>query len=73
MTFPVVKGAGYILVHTPDMVIHNGTTQTSERVINPNSDYLKELPKHLRSFEEVISYPPNQTYIGSMTDRKSVV
>ena len=21
----VIKGAGYILVHTPDMVIHNGT------------------------------------------------
>ncbi|MFA5523992.1 MAG: glycine/sarcosine/betaine reductase complex component C subunit beta [Tissierellales bacterium] len=67
MTFPIVKGAGYILAHTPDMVIHNGTTQTSERVVNPNSDYLKELPKHLRSFEEVVSYPPNQTYIGSMT------
>jgi len=70
MSFPVVKGAGYILVHTPDMVIHNGTTQTSERVLNPNSEYLKELPKHLRSFEEVVSYPPNQTYIGSLTPQE---
>ena len=26
----VIKGAGYILVHTPDMVIHNGTTKTPE-------------------------------------------
>ena len=40
----VVKGTGYILVHTPDMVIHNGTTQTTERVVNPESEYLKELP-----------------------------
>jgi len=70
MSFPVIKGAGYILVNTPDMVIHNGTTQTSERTLNPDSDYLKELPKHLRSFEEFVSYPPNQTYIGSITPQE---
>ena len=51
----VIKGAGYILVHTPDMVIHNGTTQTTERIVNPESEYLKELPSHLRSFEQVLS------------------
>ncbi|WP_427338836.1 glycine/sarcosine/betaine reductase complex component C subunit beta [Caloranaerobacter sp. DY30410] len=67
MSFAVVKGAGYILVHAPDMVIHNGTTQTSERLINPDSEYLKELPKHLRSFDEVVSYAPNQTYIGNIS------
>ena len=63
----VVKGTGYILVHTPDMVIHNGTTQTTERVVNPDSEYLKELPKHLRSYEDVLAYWPNQTYIGNYT------
>ena len=26
MSYPVLKGASYILVHTPDMVMHNGTT-----------------------------------------------
>jgi hypothetical protein len=67
MSFAVVKGAGYILAHTPDMVIHNGTTQTTERIVNPDSEYLKELPKHLRSFEEVVGYYPNQTYIGNVT------
>lgn len=67
MTLSVVKGAGYILAHTPDMVIYNGTTQTTERTINPDSDYLKELPKHLRSFEDAVSYPPNQVYIGNLT------
>lgn len=67
MSFAVVKGASYVLVHTPDMVIHNGTTQTSERIINPESEYLKKLPEYLRSFEEVVSYPANQTYIGNIT------
>ncbi len=67
MNYAVVKGAGYILAHTPDMVIHNGATQATERAVNPDSDYLKELPKHLRNFEDVVSYPPNQTYIGNIT------
>lgn len=63
----VIKGAGYILVHTPDMVLHNGTTQTTEMIVNPESEYLKELPNHLRSYEDVVAYMPNQTYIGNMT------
>ncbi|MBQ3072495.1 MAG: glycine reductase, partial [Oscillospiraceae bacterium] len=63
----VIKGAGYILVHTPDMVIHNGTTQTTERIVNPESEYLKELPKNLRSYEQVLAYWPNQVYIGNKT------
>ena len=50
----VLKAAGYILAHTPDMVIHNGTTQTTERVVNPDSEYLKVLKDHIRTYDEVI-------------------
>lgn len=64
-SYPVLKGASYTLAITPDMVLHNGTTQTTERVVNPESEYLVELPKHLRSFEEAVSYIPNQVYIGN--------
>lgn len=63
----VIKGASYVLSHAPDMVLRNGTTQTTEMIVNPDSEYLKELPKHLRSYEEVVAYLPNQTYIGNMT------
>ena len=63
----VIKGASYILAHTPDMVLHNGTTQTTERIVNPESEYLKELPNHLRSYEQVLAYYPNQVYIGNKT------
>lgn len=63
----VIKGAGYILVHTPDMVIHNGTTQTTERIVNPDGEYLKELPKHIRTYEQALNYYPNQVYIGNLT------
>ena len=48
-----------------DIVLYNGTTQTTERVVNPDSEYLKAVPEHLRSYEEAVSYWPNQTYIGN--------
>ena len=63
----VIKGAGYILCHVPDMVLHNGTTQTTEMIVNPEGDYLKELPSHIRSWEDVLQYWPNQVYIGNKT------
>ncbi len=43
------------LAHTPDMVLYNGTTQTTERIVNPDSEYLKEVPEHLRSYEDCVS------------------
>ncbi|ATW27686.1 glycine/sarcosine/betaine reductase complex component C subunit beta [Candidatus Formimonas warabiya] len=67
MSFPVVKGAAYALIQTNGMLIHHGTTQTSERRKNPASEHLQKLPEHLRSFEDAVSYAPNQIYIGNMT------
>lgn len=65
MSRAVVKASAYSLVHTPDMILHNGTTQTVEVQVNPESEYLKVLDKHIRSYEEVLAYPPNQVYIGN--------
>ena len=67
MIFPVIKGASYILVNTPDMVVNFGTTQSLEEETNPNSEYLKRLRNHLRGFDDAVAYPPNQVYIGNMT------
>lgn len=67
MNLATLKAAGYVLAHTPDMIMQNGTTQTVEKETHPDSDYLKEAPKHIRSYEEVVNYAPNQTYIGNMT------
>lgn len=62
----VVKGTSYVLVHAPDMLLRNGTTQTTERIVNPDSDYLKKLPEHIRSYDDALSYLPNQAYIGNL-------
>lgn len=69
MDYAVLKAAGYVLVHTPDMILHNGTTQTVEKAANPESEYLKKVPEHLRTFEQVVNYAPNQTYIGNLTPK----
>lgn len=66
MSFPVLKASSYVLVHTPDMIERNGTTQTTEKITNPESDYLKTLYDNIRSYDEVINYAPNQTYIGNL-------
>ena len=65
LSYSVVKGTSYVLVQAPDMVLHNGTTQTTEMRLNPNSEYLKNLPNSLRSFEDSVNYLPNQVYIGN--------
>lgn len=67
MDFPVIKKASYILVNTPDMVLHSGTTLTAERESHPESELFGKVKENLRSFEEVVAYAPNQTYIGNMT------
>lgn len=64
--FPVLKGGSYVLFHTPEMLIDKGTTQTTERQVNPESEYLKKIKSNLRTYEEFVSYPPNQTYIGNL-------
>lgn len=65
MNFPVMKSAGFVLVNAPDMVINAGSTFTTERILNPDSDLLKTGRDYLRSFEDFINYLPNQIYIGN--------
>ena len=70
MDFPVIKGTGYALVHTPDIMHWHGTTQSLERAAHPDSEYIKALKEHTRSFEDAVAYAPNQTYIGALHPEK---
>ncbi|NLJ79813.1 MAG: glycine reductase [Firmicutes bacterium] len=66
MNFPVLKAAAYALVHAPNILLTHGTTQLLEGAKNEQSQYLKELPSALRSFDQAAAYPPNQAYIGAI-------
>ena len=67
MTYPVLKGAGYVLIHTPDMIVQNGSTCTVERATNPDSEFLKEVSNHIRTrngkFGEIM---PQDEFIALM-------
>lgn len=63
---PVVKGAAYILAHVPNMTFEFGSTQEVERHKDPESAYLAEFSKHLRTYDQATGYAPFQTYIGNM-------
>lgn len=65
MSYPVLKGASYVLIHTPDMIVQNGSTCNIERATNPDSEFLKDINNHIRSYEDVVNYMPNQVYIGN--------
>jgi hypothetical protein len=66
MTYPVIKASGYVLVHTPDVLKQNGATQVSTREQDPKHEYLVNIDKSLRNFDEVVRYAPNQVYIGNV-------
>ena len=63
---PVITNASYVLINTPDMIVHNGTTCMTEKITNPDSEFLKTIESKIRTYEEVVNYAPNQVYIGNM-------
>jgi betaine reductase len=67
---PVVTAASYSLFHCPHVAAQHGTTPAGERAANPGSAFLEALPRSLRSFAEVVAYPPNQAFIGNVDPRK---
>lgn len=67
MNHPVIKNFGYVLAHVPALLEHHGSVVYQTKQTHPNDEYLTKLKDHLRSFEAVVAYPPNQCYIGNIT------
>jgi betaine reductase len=62
-TFPVIKGVGYALAHTPGLVEHGSKPQ---REIAKQADVLTAIESRLRAYGEALAYPPNRAYIGCL-------
>jgi hypothetical protein len=63
MNTPVVKGASFVITHTPGLVRH-GSKPTRE--IPKDYGLLKHILSSLRSYDDAVAYPPNQVFIGNM-------
>lgn len=63
---PVVKGTAFSLFHVPYLMSSYGNIPYYEKEFRPESEYLKNLVLSLRSYDEAVSYPPNQVFIGNL-------
>jgi len=64
MADPAILHAAYVLAHAPDFVRY-GSKPTRDLETDPS--LLPQLTDALRSWDEVLAYPPNQTFIGNLT------
>ncbi|MGO4886575.1 glycine/sarcosine/betaine reductase complex component C subunit beta [Anaerobacillus sp. MEB173] len=62
-TQPVIKGASFVITHTPSLVRHGSKPI---REIEKDPKVLDTIHSHLRSYEDAVAYPPNQVFIGNM-------
>ncbi|MBW1775758.1 MAG: glycine reductase [Deltaproteobacteria bacterium] len=62
-TNPVIKGVSYSLAHVPGMLRHGSKPS---RELSRDPSLLKTFLGHLQTFEEAVSYPPNQVFIGNL-------
>ncbi|MDW7672005.1 MAG: glycine/sarcosine/betaine reductase complex component C subunit beta [Bacillota bacterium] len=66
MNFPVIRAEGYTLVHAAGLIGQYSAVARETLYRNATSPFLTELKDSLRSFDQVVAYPPNQVYIGEM-------
>lgn len=59
-----IKSTAYCLNYAPELGLHYGGTPWQERQSKPDSEYLKQLPDHVQSYDDAAAYAPNQAYIG---------
>lgn len=60
---PVIRSASYFLGHVSGLVCHGSKPA---REISKNPGLLDSFMAHLRTFDQAVSYPPNQVFIGNM-------
>ena len=63
-----IHSATNILVHVPELVRYG--SKCHREVEDSGESFLHALNKNLRSFKEVVSYPPNQAFIGNLNPDK---
>jgi hypothetical protein len=60
---PVVQSYAYLLAHAPELVRYGSKPK---REIRDHPELAGRIDAHLRTFEEALSYPPNQVFLGNI-------
>ncbi len=60
---PTIRGVSCMLAHTPGLLRY-GSKPTRELALDTGT-LLPRIQQHLRSFEDVVAYAPNQVFIGT--------
>jgi betaine reductase len=60
---PVISGARFFLAHAPGLVRYGSKPS---RDIARDVAVLDTIRSHLRSYEQAVAYPPNQTFLGHL-------
>jgi len=61
--FPAVKAVAYALFHVPGLVCHGSKPS---REIAKRPELAERLRANLRSYDEAVSYPPHQVFLGNL-------
>jgi len=64
-----LTACSFNLFHAPYFLKTLGTTPSGERAAHPDSDFLWNLDSSIRPYSDVVSYPPNQVFIGNLDPR----
>ena len=64
MVEPAILHTSYVLAHAPDFVRY-GSKPTRELEADPT--LLPQVDAALRSWDEVVAYPPHQVFIGNLS------
>jgi betaine reductase len=65
-----IKGYAYCLNHAPETGCRYGNTPHVERETKGETEFIKELPSFLQTYEDARDYAPNQAYIGGVSLEK---
>ena len=60
---PVISGVSYFLGHLPSMIRYGSKPY---RELKHNPSLLLPIISHLRTFDQAVTYPPNQVFIGNL-------
>lgn len=64
----VVQDCAYVLAHVPNFIRY-GSKPYRDILLNggPGGPLAKKIAEHIRSYDDVVAYPPNQVFIGNLS------